>query len=99
MKVNYNGDWKSLLFIGGILLAIFLVLGLFVSAIFGLFVWVVRGLGFLIGTLVKFTFQSIFSFAAVAILAYLGYRYYVYLKEPDKESDPPIDYSDDDFER
>lgn len=101
MRFNFKGDWKFLFIAGGLLLLGFLVVGALISSFLSLLVWFFRGIGVLLGSLVRFAFSSVLNFVIVAGLIYLLYRGYVYLKDEkgDKESPGRIEYSDEDFER
>ncbi len=100
MKIRFTGDWKSWLILGGIFFLLLFFLGAVVTSIFGLFVWLLKGFGTIVGAVVKFAFSSVFSFAAVVALAYLVYRFYLYLNDSSTNDTPEtVEYSDEDFER
>ena len=88
------------LILGGILLLFLFLVGTIVSSIFGLFIWILQGLVSIVTALLKFSFQSVFSFVGVGLLAYIGYRLYRHIEGPDKRRDTEnIDYTEEDFER
>ena len=101
MKFNFSGDWKFLLIAGGVLLTLFLLAGALLSSIFSLLVWLFKGIGVLLGSVVRFAFSSIFNLIIAGGIIYLLYRGYVYLKERklDTGNANGVDYSDEDFER
>lgn len=99
MHFDVKGDWKLLLLVGGFLLLVFILVGVFLSTIFSLFVWILRGVGTLLGTLVGFAFQSAFNFFIVAGAIYLAYRGYNYLNREKEVEHETVEYTDDDFER
>ncbi len=100
MRIKFDGGWKMWLILGGISLLFLFLIGTVVSSIFGLFIWILKGLASIVTALLRFSFQSVFSFVGVGLLAYLGYRLYRHLEGPDERRDTEtIDYTEEDFER
>ena len=99
MRTDFNGDWKFMLLIGGILLAIFLVIGSLFSLVTGFLIFVFKGLGFVLGTIFRFAFSSIAGFLVLVAAAYLGYRGYRKLRQGQEKESNTVEYSNEDFER
>lgn len=98
MRNNYHHDWKGILLIGGLLLFGLLIFGWFISAGLTLIVTMIRGLGVLLGGLIKYTFSSIYNLVGVGLLCFLGYKgYQKYIRKRSKRDQ--VKYSDSDFER
>lgn len=95
MQIEFNGDWKILLIVGGLGLAVFLVIGTMFGLLAGLLLAILRGLWLFL----KFAFSSITGFAGLVVLAYFGYRGYEKLKGSVGDEADTIEYSDEDFER
>lgn len=99
MRINFNGDWKFLLIVGGIVLVFLLALGALFSLVTGFLIFILKGLGFILGTVFRLAFSSIGGFFALAALGYLGYLGYKKLKARRETEVEAIDYTNEDFER
>jgi len=100
MRLKLEGDWKTWVFLGLILLVALLLLGTVISATFGIFIWVLKGLGAVLIGFLKFVFASAYRFVGVVLLAYIAYRSYIYFQSSEEKIDSnSINYSDEDFER
>lgn len=95
MQVEFDANWKILLTVGVLGLAIFLFLGTIFGLLAGLLVGILKGLWLLL----RFAFSSIAGFALIVVVAYLGYRGYEKIKGGAREKAETIEYTDEDFER
>ncbi|MCF7890646.1 phage holin family protein [Candidatus Bipolaricaulota bacterium] len=95
MQIEFDGDWKVLLVIGGLGLIVFFVISTIFGLVAGLLVAILKG----IWLLLKFLFSSIAGFAVLVAGAYFGYRGYKKIKEGTREEAETIEYTDEDFER
>ncbi|MBS3788065.1 hypothetical protein KGY79_07725 [Candidatus Bipolaricaulota bacterium] len=95
MQIKFNGNWKMLLIVGGLILAVFLVISAIFGLLAGLLFAILKGLWLLL----KFAFSSFAGFAVLVLAAYFGYRGYEKLKWGIEDRAETIEYSDEDFER
>ena len=95
MQIEFDGDWRFILVLAGLGLAVFLILGAVFGLAAGLLVFIFRSLWLFL----KFSFSSIFGIVLLGFLAYIGYRAYHRLAKGDRDSDKTIEYTNDDFER
>ncbi|MEF8836568.1 MAG: hypothetical protein V5A87_01765 [Candidatus Bipolaricaulota bacterium] len=95
MRVEFDGNWKILLIIGALGLAVFLFVGTIFGLLAGLLLGIFKGLWLLL----RFAFSSIWGFALLLVLAYLGYRGYERIKGVPREKVETVEYTDEDFER
>lgn len=95
MQVEFDGNWKILLIIGTLGLAVFLFVGTIFGLLAGLLVGILKGLWLLL----RFAFSSIGGFVLLVILTYLGYRGYERITGGSREKVETVEYTDEDFER
>lgn len=99
MKFHFKGDWKYLLILAGLVLGVLLIVGSIFSFAVGFLVFILKGLGYLVSTILRFAFSSITGLVVLVAVAYLGYLGYDKLKKSPKYEKETIEYTNEDFER
>jgi len=76
MKINIGKNPQSLIIAGIVAIIGLILFGSLLGSIFGLLAFIVKMALTVITGIVGFAFKSVFNFALVSGLGYLGYRWY-----------------------
>ncbi|MBS3812522.1 hypothetical protein KGY64_01705 [Candidatus Bipolaricaulota bacterium] len=95
MKASKNGNWKIILIVGAIIFVGLLFFGWIISASFALLAAIIKGLGVLLGNIIRYAFSSPVNILILGVLGYGGYKIY---KKYFSRKQKSIEYTESDFE-